>query len=67
MSNLRTQVTHNPNSNFKHKKKRLQIPQKLVYKKFYIHEIAAINLSKIYFLKNAKKTCKPNNCDLNRD
>ena len=67
MSNLRKQVTHNPNSNFKHKMKRLQIPQKLVYKKFYIHEIAAINLSKIYFLKNAKKTCKPNNCDLNRD
>ena len=35
-------------------------------KKFYIHEIAAVNLSKIYFLKNAKKTCKPNNRDLNR-
>ena len=41
--------------------KRLQIPQKLVY------EIAALNLSKIYFLKTAKKTCKPNNCDSNRD
>ena len=27
-------------------------------KKFYVHEIAAVNLSKIYFLKNAKKTCK---------
>ena len=46
---------------------RLQIPQKLVYenftytKKFYIHEIAPVNLSKIYFLKNAKKTCKPTN------
>ena len=36
-------------------------------KKFYVHEIAAENLSKIYFLKNAKETCKPNNCDLNRD
>ena len=24
-------------------------------------------LQKIYFLKNAKKTCKPNNRDLNRD
>ena len=36
-------------------------------KKFYVHEIAAVNLSKIYFLKNAKKTCKPNNRDLNRD
>ena len=29
--------------------------------------MAAVNLSKIYFLKNAKKTCKPNNRDLNRD
>ena len=47
--------------------KRLQIPQKLVYQKFYVHEITAVNLSKIYFLKNAKKTCKPNNRDLNRD
>ena len=47
--------------------KKLQIPQKRVYKKFYVHEIAAVNLSKIYFLKNAKKTCKPSNCDLNRD
>ena len=43
------------------------IPQKLVYYKFYVHEIAAVNLSKIYSLKNAKKTCKPNNRDLNRD
>ena len=25
-------------------------------KKFYVHEIAAVDLSKIYFLKNAKKT-----------
>ena len=24
-------------------------------------------LQKIYFLKNSKKTCKPNNRDLNRD
>ena len=48
--------------------KRLKIPQKLVYKKLYVHEIAAVNLSKIYFLlKNPKKTCKPNNRDLNRD
>ena len=36
-------------------------------KKFYVHETAAVNLSKIYFLKNAKKTCTPNNRDLNRD
>ena len=26
----------------------------------YIHKIAAIDISKIYFLKNAKKTCKLN-------
>ena len=47
--------------------RRLQIPQKLVYEKFYVLEIPAINLSKIYFQKNGKKTCKPNNRDLNRD
>ena len=47
--------------------KRLQIPQKLVYKKFYVHKIAAAILSKIYSLKNTKKICKPNNRDLNRD
>ena len=53
--------------------KRLKIPQKLVYeknftytKKFSIHENDAVNLSKIYFLKNTKKTCKPNNRDVNR-
>ena len=33
---------------------------------FYEHEIAAVNLSKNYLLKNAKKACKPNNRDLNR-
>ena len=36
-------------------------------KKFYVFEIAAVNLSKICFLKNEKKTCKPNKRDLNRD
>ena len=33
----------------------MQIPQKLVYKQFYVHEIAAVNLLKIYLMKNAKK------------
>ena len=53
--------------------KRLQIPQKCVYenftytKKVYVHEITDVNLSNIYFLKNAKKTCKANKRDLNRD
>ena len=36
-------------------------------KKFYVHETAALNLSKVYLLKNARKACKPNNHDLNRD
>ena len=37
------------------------MPQKLGHEnftytnKFYLHKIAAVNLSKIYFLKNAKK------------
>ena len=34
--------------------------------KLYVHEIAVVNFSKIYFLKNAKKRCKPNSCDINR-
>ena len=46
--------------------KRLHIPRKVVNEKFYVHEIAVVNLSNIYFLKNAKKTCKPNNRDLSR-
>ena len=45
----------------------LQIPQKLVYENFYVHEIAAVDLSQIYFLKNEKKICEPNNRDLNRN
>ena len=45
----------------------MQIPQKFVHEKFYVHEIVAVNLLKIYFLKNAKKTCKPINHELNRD
>ena len=45
--------------------RRLQIPQKLVKENFQVHEIAVVNLSKIYFLKNAKKS-KPDNRDLNR-
>ena len=45
----------------------LQIPQKLVYEQFYVHEIAAGNLSKLFLLKNAKNACKPNNRDLNRN
>ena len=65
-------ITHFRDSNFKYKMKRLQIPQNSVrevaaVKKFYVHEIAPVDLSKIYFLKNAKKTCKPSNRDLNRD
>ena len=54
------------NSNFKQNEE-TTTPAKLCAQKFYVHEIAAVNLSKINFLKNAKKTCKPNNLDLNRD
>ena len=32
-------------------------------KKCYVHEFAAVNLSKTDLLKNAKKTCKPKNRD----
>ena len=69
----RTYVMHFSNSNFNHKMKRQQIPQKLVHEKFYIHEknlktwSCHYKLSKIYFLKNTNKTCKPNNHNLNCD
>ena len=36
-------------------------------KQFYVHEIATVDLPKVYFLKNAQETCKANNRDLNRD
>ena len=48
-------------------------PQKLACEKFYVHEkiLRTRNFRdkfiKIFFLKNAKKTCKPNNRDLYRD
>ena len=60
---------HFRNSNFKHKmrKKNLFTKNFSYTKKFYVLEIAAVNLSKIYFLKSAKKTCKPNNRDFYRD
>ena len=45
---------HFPNNNFKYKMKRLQIAQKRVYEQSYVHETAAVNLSKIYLPKNAK-------------
>ena len=68
----RTLGTHFQNSNLKHTMKRLQTPQELIYDKFYVHEKilrrnAAVHLSKTYFPKNAKKTCKPNNHNLNHD
>ena len=36
--------------------KKLPIPQKLVYEKFYVQVIVTVNLSKYHLLKNAKKT-----------
>ena len=46
------------------------MPVKPGHKNIYVHENIlcprnCVNLSKIYFLKNAKKTCKSNNRDLN--
>ena len=35
---MKEQPTHFRNSNFKHIIKRLQIPQKHVYEKFYVHK-----------------------------
>ena len=35
---MKEQVTRFQNSIFKHKIKRMQIPEKLVHEKFYIHE-----------------------------
>ena len=51
----------------------MQIPQKLVYEKFYVHEkILRTRHCRCRFIKNLlpekrKKTCKANNRDLNRD
>ena len=53
--------------NFKHKMKnpaKTWVRNSLRYEKFYVDEIATVNLSKTYLLKNAKKTRKPNNRDL---
>ena len=45
--------------------KTLQIPQKLVYEKFYVHEIPAV-YQKFTSWKTCKtKTCKLSNFDLN--
>ena len=49
----RTYVTHFRNSNFKHKMKRPQIPQKLVYGKFYGHgKILRTRNCRRKFIKN---------------
>ena len=42
-------------------------PAESCVQKILQHEIAAVDLSKTYFMKNAMKTCKPNNRILNRD
>ena len=52
---------------------RLQISQKLVYEKCYVHEQILRtrnchgNVIKNLLPKKRKETCKPNNHDLNRD
>ena len=48
-----TQIKHFRNSNFKHKMKGLEIPQKLVYDKFYVHEkILRTRSCRREFIKN---------------
>ena len=43
--------------------------QKLLHpwKNFTYTKLPLVTLAKIYLPENAKKTCKPNNCDINRD
>ena len=48
----RRKVRHFRYSNFKYKMEKRQIWQKLVHEKVYVHEITAVNLSKICLLKN---------------
>ena len=38
-----------------------------VHEKIYVQENAAVDLSKSYFLKKARKIFNPNNRDLHRD
>ena len=72
-SNREHKGMHIRNSNFRHMKRswkfRINLCTKsFTYtKKFYVLKITIVNLSEIYFLKKAKKTCKPNNCNLNCD
>ena len=40
---------------------------KKVHEKILLNEIATVNLSQIYLLKNSEKIFKTNNHDLNRD
>ena len=58
----RTEVTHFWNSNFKCKMKRLQIPQKYVYEKFYVPEqILRTRNCRRKFIKNLlPEKCKEN-------
>ena len=56
----RTKATHFRNRNFKHKMKRLQIPQKLVYETFYVHEqiLRARNCRRKYIKNLLPEKCK---------
>ena len=53
---------HFRNINFKHKMKRFQIPQNLVYEQFYVHEkILAARNGHRKFIKNLlPEKCKEN-------
>ena len=55
------------NIKFKHEKKRLQIPQKLVHKKFYVHSCRRKFFKNLLPKKRKKNPCKRNKRDLNYD
>ena len=47
--------------------KRLQMSQKLVYRKFWVHKKKLRTQNcRSKFMKNTKKTCTPNNRNLDR-
>ena len=67
----RTKVTHLRNRNFKHKMERQQIPAKTFVRKVLgtRTNFTCKKLPRKFIKKftSCKKTCKPNNRDLNRD
>ena len=58
----RTQAAHFQNSSFKHKMKRLRIPRRLVFEKFYVHEknLNTRNCRRKFIKKLLSQKCKEN-------